>query len=48
MIWGGKWSFYPYPAVSIHIIAIIPQENLRGVFLCCEKAISLKIKLDRE
>lgn len=47
MIQAGKLSFYPSPAVNIHIIAKILQENLRGVFLCCEKAIRLKIKLDR-
>lgn len=38
MIWGRKWSFYPFPAVSNHIIAVILQKNLKGVFLCCEKA----------
>ena len=48
MIWGGKWSFYPFSAGSIHIIAIILQENHRGVFLCCEEVISLKIKPDRK
>lgn len=48
MIWGGKIELLPIPSFKHPHNCNNSTENLRGAFLCCEKAIRLKIKLDRQ